>query len=204
MRSIYHIREYCVRKLSLVSTFSSQEALPSDFLQLPSADIFLSHDWPQSIEHHGDLAGLLSRKSFLRSDIQSGELGSPPLMGLLHTLRPQWWFAAHLHTRYAATVVHAGAPAPVPVPVANPDEIQIDDDEFDTAPANTPATARNPDEITLDDEEDAVEAPAPPPPKTNSAKIVPQKINFFIVKVTLPYLEKIISTNLAHFWVSNC
>lgn len=198
MRSIYHIREYCVRKLSLVSTFSPEVALPSESLQLPSADIFLSHDWPQSIEHHGDLAGLLSRKSFLRSDIQSGELGSPPLMSLLHTLRPQWWFAAHLHTRYAATVVHAGAPAPAPVPVANPDEIQIDDEEFDTAPASTPAeppapaAARNPDEITLEEEEDAVEAPAPPPPVAGEThflaldKCLPQRQFLEVIDIAAP------------------
>ncbi|KAF8882455.1 hypothetical protein BD779DRAFT_931054 [Infundibulicybe gibba] len=65
IRSIYHIREYCVRKLSLLS----------------SARIFLSHDWPQSIVHHGDVDGLLRRKRFFGPDISSGRLGSPPLMG---------------------------------------------------------------------------------------------------------------------------
>ncbi|KJA21674.1 hypothetical protein HYPSUDRAFT_216219 [Hypholoma sublateritium FD-334 SS-4] len=183
MRSIYHIREYSVRKLSL----------------LPSADIFLSHDWPQSIEHHGDLARLLARKSFLRSDIQSGELGSPPLMGLLHTLRPQWWFAAHLHTRYAATVVHEGVPAPAPMPVQNPDEIQIDDDEFDGPPANAPtdapvqaAAVRNPDEITLEEEEDAVEAPPAPPPVASEThflaldKCLPQREFLEVIDIAAP------------------
>ncbi|KAF5368130.1 hypothetical protein D9615_010218 [Tricholomella constricta] len=55
MRSIYHIREYCVRKLSL----------------LPAPEVFLSHDWLHQIEHYGDLRGLLSRKKFLRAGMAS-------------------------------------------------------------------------------------------------------------------------------------
>lgn len=52
-------------------------------------------------------------------------------MGLLKALKPEWWFAAHLHTRFEATVVHDSAPAP-PAPnqvLRNPDEILIDDDD---------------------------------------------------------------------------
>jgi lariat debranching enzyme len=117
-------------------------------------------------------------------------LGSPPLMGLLRTLRPDWWFAAHLHTRYAATVVHEGAPPAAPAPAPNPDEIQIEDDEFDAeTPANAPATAtpaapspsvstavegvpRNPDEIMLEDEEEEVDAPPPPPAQSSETKFL--------------------------------
>ncbi|KAA1475883.1 hypothetical protein DENSPDRAFT_842759 [Dentipellis sp. KUC8613] len=184
IRSIYHIREYNVRRLSL----------------LPGARIFLSHDWPQGIEHHGDLRGLLRRKPFFRQDVQSGSLGSPPLMGLLATLQPEWWFAAHLHVRFEATVVHSeGAPeqhaepsAPE-VAAANPDEILIDDDDDDdevqsgskAAPQQTrtpdpPTTTTaapfhhaNPDEVLLDDEEEDVAAPpapAPAPPPQHAAR----------------------------------
>ncbi|CAA7260148.1 unnamed protein product [Cyclocybe aegerita] len=161
MRSIYHIREYNVRRLSLLS----------------GADIFLSHDWPQSIEHYGDLQGLLSRKSFLRGDIDKGVLGSPPLMGLLRTLQPEWWFAAHLHTRYEATVVHGESSqnAPAPVSQQNPEEIKIDDDDdvSSSAPAApTASSAKNPDEITLDDEEETVEAPPQPPPPKKTTKFL--------------------------------
>jgi lariat debranching enzyme len=85
-------------------------------MKLPSNRVFLSHDWPQSIEQHGDVHGLLSRKKFFRKDVETGQLGSPPLMGLLQTLRPEWWFAAHLHTRFEAAVV-------------NPDEITLDEEE---------------------------------------------------------------------------
>lgn len=166
LRSIYHIREFNIRRLSLLS----------------QPTIFLSHDWPSSIEHHGNLRWLLSRKSFLRPDIESGNLGSPPMMGLLQTLKPIWWFSAHLHVRYEATVFHGPPPeqveAPVGAKVDNPDEIVIDEDDFDTVdsgaksksePSGTapaPPTKQNPDEIALDDEEDAVEAPPAPQPVT--------------------------------------
>ncbi|KAF7377775.1 DBR1-domain-containing protein [Mycena sanguinolenta] len=183
VRSIYHIREYAVRKLSLLS---------------PSLQAFLSHDWPQSITDYGDLPKLLQRKSFLRSDIMSGQLGSPPLFNLLRTLQPEWWFSAHLHTRFEACVIHgepivvdgiavdAGGQDPneivideevefeasiAPEPAAtsrDPNEIVIDNEEVEIPPVPEAAAAvsrapLNPDEITLSDLEDEV-APPPPPP----------------------------------------
>lgn len=152
IRSIYHIREYNVRRLSLLST----------------PRIFLSHDWPQSVEQYGDLAGLLRRKSFLREDINSGKLGSPPLMGLLRTLQPEWWFSAHLHARYEATVFHQDRPLP-PAAVQNPDEISIEDDQVQEGKNYIP---RNPDEILLDDEEEDVEVPLLPPPPCATTKFL--------------------------------
>lgn len=152
MRSIYHIREFNVRRLSLLS----------------SPTIFLSHDWPQGIEHHGDLRGLLRRKPYFREDIQRGALGSPPLTGLLHTLRPAWWFAAHLHCRFEARVVHEAPPA-ASAEGTNPDEIVIEDED-EAAGGNAPPA--NPDEIILDDEVDAVEAPPPPPPPPSETRFV--------------------------------
>jgi lariat debranching enzyme len=181
MRSIYHIREYCVRKLSLVRCSSnSRIPLYQSLLQLSSPQIFLSHDWPKSIEHFGDLPGLLRRKKFLRSDVESGTLGSPPLMGLLNTLKPAWWFSAHLHARFEATVVHVDQPNPPTqsAPIQNPDEIIIEDDDLEDSSSRNQETVqqsvltsqsmgdipRNPDEITLDDEEENVVVPPPPPP----------------------------------------
>ncbi|KAI0255194.1 lariat debranching enzyme, C-terminal domain-containing protein [Lactifluus subvellereus] len=159
-RSIYHIREYNVRRLSLLS----------------SPDVFLSHDWPSGIEQHGNLTGLLRRKPFLRGDIQSKQLGSPPLMNLLRNLKPAWWFAAHLHTRFEACVRHDPSEPPSleqPPPVApNPDEIAIpdEDDGFDALSGSTAprvsAAPQNPDEITLDDEIETVAPPALPPRET--------------------------------------
>lgn len=138
--------------------------------------------------HHGDAPGLLRRKPYFRADVEKGALGSPPLMGLLRNLKPHWWFAAHLHCRFEATVVHEvpaptqnAGPGAASAGKINPDEIDIgDEDEEDadasgpnadagtqsteTAPAPAPPPRQNPEEITLDDEEDDVEAPPPPPP----------------------------------------
>ncbi|KAG1784852.1 lariat debranching enzyme, C-terminal domain-containing protein, partial [Suillus plorans] len=149
MRSIYHIREFNVRRLSLLS----------------SLDIFLSHDWPQYIERHGDTQGLLCRKPFFRQDVQTGNLGSPPLMGLLRTLKPKWWFSAHLHVRFQATVQHeqtgtGSNSLPMTSPPQNPDEIAIADDDFDAVESQNPpieysrlqTTSHNPDQITLEEE----------------------------------------------------
>ena len=126
----------------------------------------MSHDWPRSIEHHGNLKNLLSCKKFLRSDVESGNLGSPPMMGLLKTLKPAWWFSAHLHVRYEAKVTHVPQSEQTEgsevKKVENPDEIVIDADSLDiaaesTMPKSDSATAlstkENPDEINLDDQQ---------------------------------------------------
>lgn len=96
-------------------------------------------------------------------------------MGLLRTLKPEWWFSAHLHTRFEATVVHSGSSSTPATETAgqNPDEIMIDDDDFEAAPIPIPVAVRqaqpatvvscvpkNPDEITLDDEEEDVAVPS--------------------------------------------
>lgn len=106
------------------------------------------------------------------------------MMGLLRNLKPKWWFAAHLHVRFEATVVHEpntqmqNAPK---VEAKNPDEILIDD--LDDADENAPAIAAeaeasveppsvNPDEIKLDDEEEDVVAPPPPPSRPKETKFL--------------------------------
>lgn len=37
---------------------------------------------------------------------ERGELGSPPNLELLNALQPSYWFAAHLHCKFAAVVPH--------------------------------------------------------------------------------------------------
>ncbi|KIJ95646.1 hypothetical protein K443DRAFT_682865 [Laccaria amethystina LaAM-08-1] len=91
MRSIYHTRQYNVNRL----------------VHLTNPDIFLSHDWPQSIEHHGNLKTLLKLRPGFRASVNADTLGSPPLMMLLKRLKPKWWFAGHMHVRFEAEVKHA-------------------------------------------------------------------------------------------------
>ncbi|BEJ17409.1 hypothetical protein CspHIS471_0608100 [Cutaneotrichosporon sp. HIS471] len=92
LRSVYHTRKYDVEKLS---------HLPSD---VPT--VFLSHDWPIGIAHHGNTRALLQRKKFFRAEVENNTLGSPPLLDLMKKIQPDYWFAAHLHVKFAAMYEH--------------------------------------------------------------------------------------------------
>ena len=76
-------------------------------------------------------------------------------MGLLQTLRPDWWFSAHLHVRFVAVVKHGsserglevGGPTVVP---ANPEEIVISDEDIDEDNTTIDADSmQSPDKISL-------------------------------------------------------
>ncbi|XP_023230512.1 lariat debranching enzyme-like [Centruroides sculpturatus] len=90
-RSIYHIRNIDVFRLKQISE---------------PIDIFISHDWPRGIYHYGNKNALLKQKSFFRDEIEKNTLGSRPAEELLHKLKPKYWFAAHLHCKFAAVVQH--------------------------------------------------------------------------------------------------
>ena len=106
VRSIYHVRKFEEMKLAMLTRRrTGREQLPRD----PGAvcDIFVSHDWPRGIARHGDTAALLRKKKFFRQEVQENTLGSPPGERLMMQLRPSFWFAAHLHVKFAALVRHA-------------------------------------------------------------------------------------------------
>lgn len=107
-RSVYHIRNVDVFRLKQLSN---------------ELDIFLSHDWPSGIWEHGNKNQLIKFKPFFkyvpkfshkyillfiycRTDMETGKLGSPPGEELLNHLKPKYWFAAHLHCKFAAVVNH--------------------------------------------------------------------------------------------------
>lgn len=69
-------------------------------------DIFMSHDWPRGIYHYGSTEELLRKKKFLRQEVESNTLGSPPAEELLAHLQPTYWFSAHLHVKFAAVMQH--------------------------------------------------------------------------------------------------
>lgn len=91
LRSIYHYRETQVWQLKQLSG---------------ELDIMLSHDWPNQITKYGDIDRLLQRKKHFREDVEKEMLGSPPCWDLLKTLKPKYYFSAHLHCKFAAVVNH--------------------------------------------------------------------------------------------------
>ncbi|KAI8806338.1 lariat debranching enzyme, C-terminal domain-containing protein [Cladochytrium replicatum] len=127
-RSVYHVRKYNVQRMALI-----QQPL----------DVFISHDWPKGIESHGNTKKLLDMKPFLRNEVHTNTLGSPPNEYLLKKLKPKYWFSAHLHVKFAALYEHVqgncetsrlGAPhafhelGSIAVVEGNPEEIDIHSD----------------------------------------------------------------------------
>ncbi|GAX78087.1 hypothetical protein CEUSTIGMA_g5529.t1 [Chlamydomonas eustigma] len=92
IRSMYHIRDFEVYRLMQIKQ---------------PVDIFLSHDWPTNIANYGNKEQLLSRKQFLRSEIEDGSLGNPAGQQLMSALQPRYWFSAHMHTKFPAIVPHS-------------------------------------------------------------------------------------------------
>jgi len=91
-RSAYHIRNVDVFRLKQMSD--------------NPPDIMLSHDWPEGVYNYGNVSRLLRYKKHFADDISQNRLGSPPARDILDTLRPKYWFSAHLHCKFAAIIPH--------------------------------------------------------------------------------------------------
>ena len=91
IKSIYHVREFDVRKLLQVRT---------------QVDIGISHDWPRGVEWMGNWKGLFAKKDLFEADARAGTLGSSAAKYVMDRLRPPHWFAAHLHCKFSAVVSH--------------------------------------------------------------------------------------------------
>ncbi|KAK0766999.1 hypothetical protein N5P37_000729, partial [Trichoderma harzianum] len=131
VKSFYSVREIDVRKLLLLQT---------------QVDVGLSHDWPRQVETHGDLDALFRIKPFLRRESMDGSLGSVAAEYVMDRLRPQYWFSAHLHVKFAALKKYDASGAKEVVQVDNP-------------PEAAPPVQDNPDEIDLDMDDEDVEKP---------------------------------------------
>ena len=99
LRSVYHVRRIDTERLKSLAANNHSTATPP-------MDIMLSHDWPLGIEQHGDTEGLLRRKKHFRDEVRRNELGSPPNRQVLDRLKPKYWFSAHLHVKFKATLYH--------------------------------------------------------------------------------------------------
>jgi len=116
LRSVYYTRAldtFRLCQLQPPSDFTGPPDTLPDSFENPLADpsgravgAFLSHDWPTGIAQHGNISNLLRRKRFLADEIANDSLGSPAGATVLSTLQPSHWFAAHLHTKFAALVRH--------------------------------------------------------------------------------------------------
>ncbi len=145
-RSCYHTREFDVVRLKAMQGGDK------------AVDMVMSHDWPNTIERWGDTKELIKKKPFFKEEIESKTLGSPPLMEVLRELKPQFWFSAHLHVRFAALYTHcqsqqaqeaAKAQTSAPAEASNPEALDIDldfDEEEPLAPqdaSTAPAVTDN-------------------------------------------------------------
>lgn len=91
IRSIFHVRELEVRKLLQIRT---------------QVDLGMSHDWPRQVEYSGNFKQLFKKKRDFAADSEKGQLGSQAAKYVLDRLRPAYWFSAHLHVKFAASVQH--------------------------------------------------------------------------------------------------
>ncbi|KAF1981239.1 lariat debranching enzyme [Aulographum hederae CBS 113979] len=135
VKSFYHVREIDVRKLLQIRT---------------QVDIGISHDWPRGIEWKGNWKQLFRAKIHFEEDARNGNLGSVAAKYVMDRLRPAYWFSAHLHIKYKATVEYAQEPTQeghLPPATANGSAVDA-------------KTTANSDEIDLDMDDEGMDEPA--------------------------------------------
>ncbi|KAI1372230.1 lariat debranching enzyme, C-terminal domain-containing protein [Hypoxylon crocopeplum] len=138
VKSFYHVREIDIRKLLLLRE---------------QVDVGLSHDWPRAIENHGNANALWKMKPDFKQESEDCTLGNPAAGYVMDRLRPAYWFSAHMHCKFAAIKTYeppSSAEKSIDREAATQDE---------DAPVATSIAAANPDEIDLDEEDQ------PPPEK---------------------------------------
>ena len=78
---MYHVRKYDVFRLAKVCPSAAywcacdRADAGGGRCELSPPDMFASHDWPNTIERHGDAAGLRRRKPFFRAEVGQGTRG---------------------------------------------------------------------------------------------------------------------------------
>ncbi|KAI0205559.1 lariat debranching enzyme, C-terminal domain-containing protein [Astrocystis sublimbata] len=154
IKSFYHVREVDVRKLLLLRE---------------QVDVGMSHDWPRTIENHGNKHALFGKKPDFRQESKDGTLGNPAAAYVMDRLRPAYWFSAHLHCKFTAIKKY-------PPPDADPVESETKPQQETSPPVdNTPQAqkpAENPDEIDLDDEDEG--EPAETTESSEATPSIPQ------------------------------
>lgn len=145
VKSIYHIRELDTRKLLQMRT---------------QVDIGISHDWPRAIEKHGDERYLFRMKPDFEQESKEGTLGNQAATYVMDRLRPPYWFAAHMHCKFAATRIYEDKLNPTPtahnstLPGVTPDRGSEKVSVVDLDEAGAKASTHNADEIDLDMDDD--------------------------------------------------
>jgi lariat debranching enzyme len=145
IKSIYHVREPDVRKLLQIRT---------------QVDIGISHDWPRAIEKYGDERDLFRMKPDFEQESKDGTLGNIAATYVMDRLRPPYWFAAHMHCRFAATRIYRNDIRPQEATQASLASTGLVDIRVEALPAvgsngmSVMAPTRNMDEIDLDMEDD--------------------------------------------------
>jgi len=162
LRSVFHVKRHDVRRLEMLAEMKKSPV-----------DVFLSHDWPDhvacsSTRNDPNVVRLLQKKPFFRAEVERDDLGSPANRELMKRLKPTFWFAAHMHCKFAAIMKHTSegnAPASS-VAAKDPDEIDLDDEQSDygvdqkQGSTTSPAAKRSKPSDDEDDEERT------PPPQT--------------------------------------